>query len=258
MVKEIVLAFLLVLGTAPLVFSAETATFRGAQKKSTGEPFLLSGKLTKPEGNGPFPAVVLLHNCGGISGKQYPFWLEKLNRWGYVSLLVDSLGSRGLASTCEDDQRATAMMLDQVPDAFDAKSFLSGLPFVDPARIGVIGWGWGGFAALSTLYEESNKPFQAGVGFYSGCNRSFRNINAPFLILTGELDPFNPPDRYKICMPTDPAKHEVLLKIFPGAHANFDVEGIDIQLKHGKIAYDPQATAGAAAQVKAFLEKYLK
>ena len=258
MVKKIALAFLLVLGTAALAFPVETVTFQGTQKKVTGQPILLSGKLTRPQGNGPFPAVALLHNCDGISGRQFPYWLEKFKRWGFVSLQVDSLGSRGMANICEDDQQATKIMLDQIADAFDAQSYLTRLSFVDPKRIAIIGWGWGGFAALSTLYEEGKPPFLAAVAFYSGCNRSFRNINAPLLLLIGELDPFNSPDRYKSCMPREQTQHEVLLKIFPGAHGRFDVEGINIPLKHGKIAYDPIATNEAADQIKAFLGKYVK
>ena len=258
MVKKIALAFLLVLGTAAIALPAETVTFQGTQNKGTSESILLSGKLTRPEGNGPFPAVVLLHNCGGISGRQFPYWLEKLNQWGFVSLQVDSLGSRGLTNICEDDQRATGIMLDQIADVFDAQSYLTRLSFVDPKRIAIIGWGWGGFAALSTLYEEGKPPFKAAVAFYSGCNRSFRNINAPLLLLIGELDPFNSPDRYKSCMPREQTEHEVLLKIFPGVHGRFDMEGINITLKHGKIAYDPAATTEAADQIKAFLGKYVK
>ena len=258
MVKKIALAFLLVLGTAALAFPVETVTFQGTQKKGTGEPVLLSGKLTRPEGNGPFPAVVLLHNCGGISGRQFPYWLDKFKRWGFVSLQVDSLGSRGMANVCEDDQQATKIMLDQITDAFDAQSYLAGLSFVDPKRIAITGWGWGGFAALSTLYEEGNPPFQAAVCFYPGCMRSFKNINAPLLILTGELDPFNSPDKYKTCMPREQTEHEVLLKVFPGVHGNFDMEGINITLKWGKITYDPAATNEAADQIKAFLGKYVK
>jgi dienelactone hydrolase len=149
-------------------------------------------------------------------------------------------------------------MLNQVTDASDAQSYLRRLSFVNPKRIAVIGWGWGGWAALSTLYEEGKPPFQAAVGFYPGCSRSFRNINAPLLILTGELDPFHTPDRYKSCMPREQTEHQVLLKIFPGVHGSFDMEGINITLTHGKIAYDPAATAEAADQIKAFLGKYVK
>lgn len=256
--KKIVWVIWAMLGTAAVSFPEETVNFRGTPKTGISESIFLNGKLAKPEGDGPFPAVVLLPNCGGISGRQFPYWVGQLNGWGFVSLLVDSLGSRGLTNVCNDDQKATAIMLDQIADAFDAKSYLVRQPFVDPNRIAILGWGWGGFAALSTLYEEANPPFQAAICFYPGCRRSFKDIKAPLLILTGEMDPFNSPDLYKTCMPREQTKHEVLLKIFPGSHGNFDVEGTHIPLKHGKIAYDPAATTEAGEEIKAFLGRHLK
>jgi dienelactone hydrolase len=56
----------------------------------------LTGKLTKPQGDGPFPAVVLMHGCTGI-GKHQEDWAARFASWGYVALQVDSLGPRGLA-----------------------------------------------------------------------------------------------------------------------------------------------------------------
>ncbi len=39
---------------------------------------ILNGKLTKPEGEGPFPAVVMLHRCKGIEAFDYE-WAARLN-----------------------------------------------------------------------------------------------------------------------------------------------------------------------------------
>jgi len=46
-----------------------------------------------------FPAVVVLHGCGGISGHSAGI-ADRLGSEGYVALAVDSLGSRGVASRC--------------------------------------------------------------------------------------------------------------------------------------------------------------
>ena len=45
------------------------------------------------EGDGPFPAVVLLHGCSGVAPRSR-MWAEKLNSWGYATLIVDSFGPR--------------------------------------------------------------------------------------------------------------------------------------------------------------------
>ena len=50
-------------------------------------------------GGGPFPAVVVLHGCIGISG-HFTGIADRLSSWGYVTLAVDSLGPRGISSRC--------------------------------------------------------------------------------------------------------------------------------------------------------------
>ena len=46
-----------------------------------------------------FPAVVVLHECGGISSHSAGI-ADRLGSEGYVALAVDSLGPRGVASRC--------------------------------------------------------------------------------------------------------------------------------------------------------------
>ena len=60
-------------------------------------PSHLLGYLTRPDGPGPFPAVVVLHGCPGFFGG-YAEIADQLKSWGYVALAVDSLGSREIGS----------------------------------------------------------------------------------------------------------------------------------------------------------------
>ena len=56
----------------------------------------IEGYPTKPEGSGPFPAVVLLHGCGGWTEavrQERAAWFTNL---GYVALAVDSFATRGI------------------------------------------------------------------------------------------------------------------------------------------------------------------
>jgi dienelactone hydrolase len=55
----------------------------------------VKGLLAKPEGPGPFPAVILLHSAGGLSGAVGHEWPDYLTKLGYVTLSVDTFGSRG-------------------------------------------------------------------------------------------------------------------------------------------------------------------
>ena len=56
----------------------------------------IEGHLYVPAGDGPFPAVVLAHGCGGYKDQQTPFWATRLVGAGYAVFSVDSFRPRGL------------------------------------------------------------------------------------------------------------------------------------------------------------------
>src|SRR5215470_16424077 len=66
----------------------------------------LKAVLFRPDGAGPFPAVVGLHACGGLNdrgdalGPRYRDWAQHLMKAGFVVLYPDSYGSRGLGPQC--------------------------------------------------------------------------------------------------------------------------------------------------------------
>ena len=61
MYKKWFILAVLILGFTFQICFAENIKFRSTSKGTDGNPLLLTGVLTKPEGSGPFPAVVLLH-----------------------------------------------------------------------------------------------------------------------------------------------------------------------------------------------------
>jgi hypothetical protein len=79
------LVALLVAGCAPALADlrpALSATDRGAIWFRTDEPLALSGDLAFPPGTGPFPAIVLMHGCGGIIYRHMHAWTEALHSRG--------------------------------------------------------------------------------------------------------------------------------------------------------------------------------
>jgi len=78
-------------------------------------------KLTKPDGEGPFPAIVLLHGCGGMKSSYPHNWDKRLAEWGYVSLQVDSLSPRGMSSICAGGMIVMETLTYRVQDACLAK-----------------------------------------------------------------------------------------------------------------------------------------
>jgi hypothetical protein len=56
----------------------------------------IQGDLARPDGAGPFPAVIGLHGCAGMHDTTRQKLADELVARGYVVLLVDSFATRGM------------------------------------------------------------------------------------------------------------------------------------------------------------------
>jgi len=241
----------------------DTVLFEGSTAFGIGGGPRLTGRLRKPQGRGPFPAVVLLHGCGGVSPKRDHRWSERLVGWGYATLQVDSLGPRGISSVCTYSGRESLDIIQKrIRDAYDAKRYLEGLSFVDPARIAVMGWSHGAGIALQVLYHGKEAPFSAAAAFYPPCRSPLTGLNAPLLIMAGEADDWTPASRCVSAMPKGQGATEVLLKVYPGAHHGFDTPGANFDVRGSTgmhhVQYRPDAEADSIGRVKAFFERHFK
>lgn len=242
---------------AAVTFASSEPTLFGAQP-------VLTGRLLKPDGGGPFPALVLLHGCGGIQPKRDHLWAERLVGWGYVTLQSDSFGPRKLASACTlSGEEATGILVKRVRDAYDARHYLAGLPFVDRTRIAVMGWSHGAITTLNALYPKREDPFRVAIAMYPSCRKPLTDLNAPLLILIGELDDWTPADRCVRMMPSAGSSFKVALQVYPGAYHGFDMKSDprEVQGSHGSrhhLEYNPAAEKDAIVRVREFLRKYLQ
>jgi dienelactone hydrolase len=79
---------------------------RLAQERGTAivpQPTTELVATASPAGAGPFPAIVALHGCGGRGPREYEDALaDAFTALGYVLLVVDSFGPRGIANRCFD------------------------------------------------------------------------------------------------------------------------------------------------------------
>jgi dienelactone hydrolase len=258
MVRKILLTILFSLTVLMSVACFSRVKFEGTSLSVRSEQFTLTGKLSRPNGEGPFPAVVLLHGCSGSHSRE-DIWAGRLRRLGYVALQVDSLGPRGKSNICGKPYAVPPWMRAQ--DAYDAKSYLATLPFVDGNRIAVMGWSHGGNSTLETakrnLIEE--KPFSAAIAFYPYCGHyKWSYFNAPLLILVGEKDDWTPAYLCTSALPPEgTTTHELTLKIYPGSYHTFDMRVKPrVYLGH-HLEYNRAAEADAIVRVKEFLAKYL-
>lgn len=261
MKRKIAVSFLLAgFVMVSIAYAGESISFKGTSK--TGDEFVLKGVLNKPSGQGPFPAIVMLSGGKGWKpGKElaeaWNKWVERFNKWGYVALQVETLESRSVSWFIDGNVSPR----DAAQDAHDAKSYLSGLPYVDGKRVFLIGWFFGGWAVPyaidpSTPIRNRGSPFRAAIAFDPLCDQPLMGFGSPLLILHGELDDWHPVARCRII--EGRSEHEVILKIYPGAYMAFDLEGVDTTERGHRLLYNPAAAADAFEQVKNFLLKYAK
>ncbi|MFZ4437637.1 MAG: dienelactone hydrolase family protein [Syntrophales bacterium] len=237
--------------------------FKGTAVGADGNAIVLSARLTKPVGSGSFPALVLLHGCGGIQPKRDHQWAERLSGGGYVTLQIDSFSPRGISNTCTYSGHDLDNLLQKrVIDAYDAQRYLATLPFVDKSRIAVMGWSQGGSTTLHALHREKENPFRAAIAFYPSCRRLLANRKVPLLILIGESDDWTPASRCADMIQKENTSSEVILKVYPGAFHGFDTLGANSNIRGSRgmhhIQYDAEADADSITRVKDFWETHLR
>jgi dienelactone hydrolase len=216
----------------------------------------LSG-LAGSKSQAPYPGVVVLHGCGGISSHSIGI-ADKLGSWGYVALAVDSLGPRGMASACGGGLTAQAY------DAYAALRYLAQQEFVDPARIAVLGESMGGGAALNGIDRDVTaqyftERFRTAVAYYPTCIQ-LAQMTAPTLVLIGDQDDWTSAQTCRqMAANPRPDSAPISLIIYPGVHHAFDVAW----LQPGRrsfghwIEYNEEAAQDAEAKARAFLAAHL-
>ena len=241
--------------------AADTTTVSIRSTAAGGQPIAISGRLTRPDGAGPFPAIVLMHGCSGL--RQWgDIWGERLARWGYVVLRPDSFRPRGI----RDCAKGPATVDIRALDAEAARLYLRGRRDVEQERIALMGMSHGGTAALLAVGGTArdvrdNKPrtFGAVIALYPRCFQvRSEAILAPILILIGDDDHLAPAATCSSLATKGANGHPLDIVVYPRATHAFDWKNIDMIYFGRRIRYNREAAADAVARVKAFLELNLR
>ncbi len=113
----------------------------------------VKGILYTPEGKGPFPAIIVIHEWWGLND-----WVKeqasKLADQGYIALAVDLYHGK-VATTREEAHELSRAPSDRVKrDLHATFGYLQSQPNVKKDRIGAIGWCWGGGYSLQVALQE--------------------------------------------------------------------------------------------------------
>lgn len=246
--------------------------------------------LYRPAGDGPHPALILLHQCGGLRSANGRWqnlsmldWAKQGVAAGYVVLLIDAFEQRGATTTCFGPQKGVTPAR-TAKDVYQAADHLATLPFVNAKKIVFAGYSFGGMigvAAASAHWQQSllaKTPLAAIASIYPACrtfvpiaNPSMRyeavmsDISTPTLVLMGELDVETPPSE---CVPKlQKAKDKgapVQWHVYPSIGHCWDCKNlngytkVDIRGTQVTYTYDAAITADTSERIFAFFKAQLK
>jgi dienelactone hydrolase len=225
-------------------------------------PETIPATLRLPEGEGRFPAVVILHGSGGVDGRGEQY-ARAFAAVGIASLEVDMWAARGISN--RDGIARRPSHIHAMPDAYGALRFLASHPRIIADRIGAMGMSFGANLSVSVAsdrvgkqYANHGPDFQAVMPLYPACwgfepgerrarlvDRGFPRI--PLLLMIGDRDDYDADGgnscRNLTLIGTPAARQRASFHVFPGATHGWE------RLR-GSVRYqDPAAARGRGGWV---------
>jgi dipeptidyl-peptidase 4 len=136
--------------------------------KSRDGVLLNAGIIKPPDFNPQKKFPVLVYTYGGPHaqvvrnawGGANFLWHQLMAQKGYIIFSLDNRGSAGRGHAFETPLHLR-LGAQELSDQSDGVQYLKSLPYVDPNRIGVWGWSYGGHMALHAMFEAGD-DFKAG------------------------------------------------------------------------------------------------
>lgn len=216
----------------------------------TGEKDRLAGFLTRPDGDGPFPGVVVIHEAFGLNENMKDI-ARRFADEGYGALAVDLFAGRNRAVCMA---RFMGGMLRGAPERFgigDLKAALSVLaeqPGVDGDRLGAIGFCMGGGFAIAWACTDDR--LKAIAPFYGANPRPLPAV-ARSCPVVGSYPEKDFTARAGRNLDAELARHGIPhdVRVYPDTkHSFFNDRGR---------AYDPEAAEDAWRRTLAFFERHV-
>lgn len=234
-----------------LASMASAATGKDVSYKSGDET--VKGILYTPEGKGPFPGIIVIHEWWGLND-----WVKeqasKLADQGYAALALDLY--RGKVATTPEEAHEIMRGVPQDRAARDlhaAFEFLQSQANVRKDRIASIGWCMGGGYSLEVaLAEPALTAAVINYGHLATDPAAIGKIQAAILGNFGGQDKGIPPEdvkKFEEQLKTDGKKADI--KIYPDA-------GHAFENPNNKSGYRAEDAADAWQRTVSFLNANLK
>ena len=144
------------------------------------------------------PAVVMLHGSAGVLAARELTYGKQLAAMGVAALVIDTFGARRDRGTSFTERLLNITEVMLIADAYASLDYLATRPEIDPDRVVLIGFSYGGMAAMYALNAQvaeklapSGRRFAGHVAYYGPCVTRFedrRTTGAPLLMLYGDAD----------------------------------------------------------------------
>ena len=192
----------------------------------------IEGKLYIPNicGNEKLPAVIIQHGSGPPQAPFYAETAKALNAKGIIVLVPDSFSKRGVSGTGNNQGQLSKAT--RIYDTFSAFRFLRTLSCVDPKRVGVTGYSFGGIISIDSVESKlasilgNGFVYKASLPVYPSCQSTFNNTiptKTKVHILAGSLDNYTPAS---YCVDSvkfkKTKKWDIDITVLDGAHHGFN------------------------------------
>ena len=136
----------------------------------------LEGYLARPEGEGPFPGIVAIHEAYGLNENMKDI-ARRFAGQGYVTLAVDLFAGRNRALCMfrfMSNLLLHSLQNETLTDLKASLTFLSEQPGVDDARLGAVGYCMGGSFAIAWACTDDR--LKAIAPYYAGNPRPLEAV----------------------------------------------------------------------------------
>lgn len=213
-----------------VVSTFSSAQIKGFELKDTNWTYTegdwkIQGLLVKPEGDGPFPAVLVSHGKGNNAEGFARSKAREFAKWGLVTIAVDY--THAGTSTIRGADGASK---ENIRRALKCLEILRSLKYVDGKRLAAYGNSMGAFLTIALAAEPEAKLSAAAItaggiaeapGFAAPDAEVAKRVRTPMLILHGESDPVVPAERsLQLKAVLDERKSENERKTYPGKGHN--------------------------------------
>jgi carboxymethylenebutenolidase len=211
----------------------------------------LEGYMARPEGDGPFPGIVIIHELFGLNENMKDI-SRRFAAQGYVALAVDLFAGRNRA-VCMFRVMAGALLNPLhnggIHDLKAALTLLSEQPGVDASRLGAVGYCLGGSFAIAWACTDDR--LQAIAPYYAANPRPLKAVARLCPVVGSYPDKdFTTSAGQKLDVELDRYHVPHDIKIYSGAKHSFFNDTIG--------NYDEPAAQDSWGRVLAFFEEHLE